>query len=83
MKNDNKIRDVRILAAQSLLSPEAMAEAYPATEKAAETVLKGRQEVQRILRREDDRFLVVVGPCSIHEPQSAFEYAKRLAELRA
>ena len=82
MKNDKRLRDVRILEAQALLSPEAMAESYPATEKAAETVLRGRDEVQRILRREDDRFLVVVGPCSIHDPESALDYAKRLAELR-
>jgi 3-deoxy-7-phosphoheptulonate synthase len=80
--HDNKIRDVRILEAQSLISPEAMAEAIPVTARAAETVLKGREEVQRILRREDDRFLVVVGPCSIHDPESALEYAKRLTELR-
>ncbi|HPS45441.1 MAG TPA: 3-deoxy-7-phosphoheptulonate synthase, partial [Treponemataceae bacterium] len=82
MNNDKRLRDVRILEAQTLLSPEAMAESYPATEKAAETVLRGRDEVQRILRREDDRFLVVVGPCSIHDPESALDYAKRLAELR-
>jgi len=80
--NDNRIRDVRILEAQTLLSPEQMAAAYPATDKAAGTVLAGREEVQRILRREDDRFLVIVGPCSIHEPDSALEYARRLAELR-
>lgn len=82
MMNDNKIRDVRILAAQSLQSPEAMAVSIPVTAKAAETVLKGRADIQRILRREDDRFLVVVGPCSIHDPDSALEYAKRLAELQ-
>lgn len=80
--NDNRIRDVRILQAQALISPEGMAEAYPASEAAAETVLRGREEVQKILRREDNRFLVVVGPCSIHEPQAAFEYARRLAVLR-
>lgn len=80
--NDNRIRDVRILEAQTLLSPEQMATSYPASEKAADTVLQGRDEVQRILRREDDRFLVIVGPCSIHEPESALEYARRLAELR-
>lgn len=80
--NDNRIRDVRILEAQTLISPEAMAEAYPASDIAAETVLRGREEVQKILRREDDRFLVVVGPCSIHEPESAYEYARRLAVLR-
>ncbi len=80
--NDNKIRDVRILQAQSLLSPEDMAKTVPVSDQAALTVLKGREEVQRILRREDDRFLVVVGPCSIHDPESAMEYAKRLVELR-
>lgn len=80
--NENRIRDVRILESQKLISPEAMAQAFPASDKAAETVIRGREEVQRILRREDDRFLVVVGPCSIHEPSSAIEYAKRLAELR-
>jgi len=80
--NDNKIRDVRILQSQNLLSPEGMAESVPVNELAAATVLKGREEVQKILRREDDRFLVVVGPCSIHDPESAMEYARRLVELR-
>lgn len=81
--NENRIRDVRILEAQTLISPENMAQLWPASEKAAETVLRGREEVQRILRREDDRFLVVVGPCSIHEPESAIEYARRIADLRS
>lgn len=80
--NENRIRDVRILETQALLSPEAMAETVPATDRAAETVLRGREEAQRIIRREDDRFLVVVGPCSIHDPRSAIEYARRLVELR-
>lgn len=80
--NENRLRDVRILEAQPLLSPEQMAQEWPATDKAIDTVLKGRDEVQRILRREDDRFLVIVGPCSIHEPESALEYARRLADLR-
>ena len=80
--NDNRIRDVRILESQALISPEAMAKEYPASDAALETVLRGREEIQKILRREDDRFLVVVGPCSIHDPDSAIEYAKRLAVLR-
>lgn len=80
--NFNRIRDVRILESQTLLSPEQMSIAYPASEKASETVLKGREEVQKILRREDDRFLVVVGPCSIHDPEAALDYAQRLAQLR-
>jgi len=80
--NETIIRDVRILESQALLSPDEMAEQYPVTEAAAATVMAGREEVQRILRREDDRFLVVVGPCSIHDAESAYEYAKRLVELR-
>ena len=80
--NDTTIRDVRILESQALLSPDEMAEQYPVTEAAADTVMTGREEVQRILRREDDRFLVIVGPCSIHDVDSAIEYATRLAELR-
>ncbi len=80
--NDTTIRDVRILESQALLSPDEMAQQYPVTEAAADTVMNGRDEVQRILRREDDRFLVVVGPCSIHDPDSAIEYASRLVELR-
>lgn len=80
--NDNKIRDVRILATKALVSPEDISKAYPASAAAADTVLKGREEVQKILRREDDRFLVIVGPCSIHDPAGGLEYARRLAELR-
>lgn len=80
--NDNRIQDVRILEAQSLPSPEAMAQSFPVTPQAAQTVLKGRLDVQRILRREDPRFLVVVGPCSIHSPDAALEYARRLVTLQ-
>lgn len=45
------------------------------------TVLNSRQEVRQIIRRESDRLLVVVGPCSIHDPESALEYAQRLRGL--
>lgn len=80
--NEIKIRDVRILETQALDSPDEMALLYPVSEKAAQTVMTGREEIQRILRREDNRFLVVIGPCSIHDSESAIEYAQRLAELR-
>lgn len=80
--SDKRIQDVRILESQALLSPEAMSEAFPASSKAVETVLNGREEIQKILRREDERFLVLVGPCSIHDTVSGLEYARRLAVLR-
>lgn len=79
---DPQIRDVRILASSQLLSPEEMEEELPIPEAAAATVKTGRQEIQNILRREDDRFLIVAGPCSIHNPEAAYDYALRLAELR-
>ncbi len=80
--SDNRIRDVRILESKALVSPEDMASLVPVSDLAAETVMQGRSEIQKILRREDDRFLVVVGPCSIHDPEAAYEYAGRLVELR-
>ena len=51
------------------------------TEKANDTVIRGRATVQRILNRQDPRLLVVVGPCSIHDPKSAYEYALRLQAI--
>ena len=62
--------------------PRALKAALPMTEAAHRTVLTGRAAVQRILRREDRRLLVVVGPCSIHDPEAALEYAGRLNALR-
>ena len=52
------------------------------TERSNETVVTGRDLVTRILQRQDPRFLVVVGPCSIHDPKGALDYASQLAALR-
>ena len=52
------------------------------TERSNETVVTGRDLVTRILQRQDDRFLVVVGPCSIHDAEGALEYASKLNALR-
>lgn len=52
-------------------------------ETANQTVVSGRATVQRILRREEKRLLVITGPCSIHDPKSALEYARRLLALRS
>lgn len=79
---DNKLRDLRILEAQKLDSPEEISISIPVTEKALETVIKGRKEAQEIFRREDSRFLLVVGPCSIHDTAQALDYASKLVELR-
>lgn len=65
-----------------LITPRALKHKYPLTAQAERTVLAGRQAAQDILHGRDDRLLVVVGPCSIHDYDQAVAYAKRLAALR-
>ncbi|GAB6260762.1 3-deoxy-7-phosphoheptulonate synthase AroG [Photobacterium sp. CCB-ST2H9] len=78
----HKTDDVRIKEIKELLPPVAVLEKYPATENASETVFQARRAIHDILNDEDDRLLVVVGPCSIHDPKAALEYGSRLKELR-
>lgn len=65
-----------------LQTPRALKAELPVSESANHTVVAGRQRVTRIVHRQDSRFLVVVGPCSIHDTESALEYGRRLAALR-
>jgi 3-deoxy-7-phosphoheptulonate synthase len=77
-----KTQDLRVTGTRRLQSPAALKGALPMTERANQTVVNGRATVQRILGQNYARFLVVVGPCSIHDPQGALDYARRLAALR-
>ena len=70
--------DVHIRSLVPLISPADLKRELPLTAKATETVIAGREAVKRILAGEDRRLLVVVGPCSIHDPRAALEYAERL-----
>lgn len=79
---DSALHDVRIEGTRPLVSPALLADALPMPPEAQAVVLRGRRQAAAVLRGEDDRLLVVVGPCSIHDPGAAFEYAGRLAELR-
>ncbi|PYK01193.1 MAG: 3-deoxy-7-phosphoheptulonate synthase, partial [Verrucomicrobia bacterium] len=65
-----------------LLPPRALKEEFSMTERANQTVVEGREAVRRILRQEDPRLLLIVGPCSIHDVDGALEYAQRLSRLR-
>src|SRR5213596_2075239 len=65
-----------------LLPPRALKDEFPMTEPANRTVVDGREAVQRILRREDPRLLIIVGPCSIHDVDGALTYARKLNRLR-
>ena len=74
--------DLRINDIKELLPPVALLEKFPATERAAKTVSQARSAIHNILRGSDDRLLVVIGPCSIHDTKAAKEYAGRLLALR-
>lgn len=74
--------DLRIREIKELLPPVALLEKFPATENAAKTVSQARSAIHKILHGGDDRLLVIIGPCSIHDVKAAKEYAARLQELR-
>ncbi|MBP7579411.1 3-deoxy-7-phosphoheptulonate synthase AroG [Vogesella sp. XCS3] len=74
--------DVRIRGIKELLPPIAHLYELPINESAAELIYHTRRDIARLLRSEDDRLLVVIGPCSIHDPEAAEEYARRLLPLR-
>ena len=77
-----KTDDIRIKSVQELAPPMHLMHEYPCTELASATVHAARDAANRIMRLEDDRLLVVVGPCSIHDPAAALDYAHRLKSLR-
>ncbi|MCW9734131.1 3-deoxy-7-phosphoheptulonate synthase AroG [Avibacterium sp. 20-15] len=74
--------DTRIGNVEQVLPPIALIEKYPASDVAINTVKKARQQAHNIIHRKDDRLLVVIGPCSIHDPKSALEYAQRIKAMR-
>ena len=73
--------DVRIRSLDPLVPPARLVSTYPLTDAAAATVVSGREQVEKVLAGEDDRLLVVVGPCSIHDLDGAREYASKLVTL--
>lgn len=70
--------DLRIQKIREVASPASVHEAYPVTEAAARTVHESRLNVHKVLHNEDDRLVVIVGPCSVHDPDAALEYAGKL-----
>ncbi len=72
------IDDVRIREIKELAPPAHVLREFPATARSAETAFEARQAIHRILCGADDRLLVVIGPCSIHDVNAAMDYARRL-----
>jgi 3-deoxy-7-phosphoheptulonate synthase len=77
------LKNLRVESVKPLLPPAILADELPLTETAAEVVSKGREAVTAIMDGKDDRFLVVIGPCSIHDPKAALEYAHKLKAAAA
>jgi 3-deoxy-7-phosphoheptulonate synthase len=78
----SRVRDTRIAGYEPLLSPAALLVELPLGEAEAQTVERTRTEVRAVLDGADDRLLVVTGPCSVHDPKAALDYAARLVQLR-
>ena len=76
-----KLENLNVASQEPLITPEALKQEMPLSEKAAETVEKGRQAIYDIMDGKDHRLFVVVGPCSSHDVKAAREYAEKLKAL--
>ncbi|PWN45136.1 putative 3-deoxy-D-arabino-heptulosonate 7-phosphate synthase isoenzyme [Ceraceosorus guamensis] len=74
----NELDDRRIKRIKPLLPPQILVEEYPLSITGAQTVILGRKHADAIVKGEDDRLLVIVGPCSVHDVRAGIEYAKKL-----
>lgn len=79
MKKTDELRTIRI---DPLITPSELAKKYAITSEVMDNVITARQNIARIMTGEDLRLLVVIGPCSVHDPIAAVEYAHRLYDLR-
>src|SRR5579859_1688942 len=77
-----RTQDLHVKEIVRLLTPRELKAQLPTPDAANATVARSRERIIRILRQEDPRLLVVIGPCSIHDEKSALEYASRLAKLQ-
>ena len=74
-------RDTRLSSAEPLITPAELIEQLPIPSEVEQTVLEGREQVERIIDGKDNRLMAVVGPCSIHDEEAALEYAGRVKDL--
>src|SRR5512138_1622944 len=76
-----KTNNLKIKSITPIIAPTDLRQVFPLTVEASEVVSSSRNHIKNILRGKDPRLMVVVGPCSIHDPKGALEYAERLARL--
>src|ERR1044072_7604947 len=77
----DRVRDQRIERGGELVGPEARPGHLPLGEEREQAVVRGREAVEHVLERVDDRLLVVVGPCSVHDAEAALEYGGRAGDV--
>jgi 3-deoxy-7-phosphoheptulonate synthase len=77
-----KTADLHVVETRPLISPALLHHELPLTDTAAALVVATRDRIRNILRHEDQRLLVIVGPCSVHDVEAAYEYGQKLAVLR-
>src|ERR1700685_2225565 len=77
-----RIQDVHVRATEPLIAPHLLKNEMPVDEGIARTVVEARETIREILAGRDRRMLCIVGPCSIHDPDAAIDYAHRLAKLK-
>ncbi len=75
-------QNLNVVETRMIITPKQLDSELPKQPSASRVVVEGRETIRRILRGEDPRLLVVIGPCSVHDPVAALEYAHRLAGLR-
>jgi 3-deoxy-7-phosphoheptulonate synthase len=78
---DIRVDDLNVASQAVLITPDELKAKIPLTDAARRSVLEGREVVRNILDGKDQRLFIVVGPCSIHDPEAALEYGRRLKKL--
>lgn len=86
IKNDHagdrkRLEDWRIKGYDPLTPPDLLQHEFPISAKGEENIIKARDSVCDILNGKDDRLVIVIGPCSLHDPKAAYDYADRLAKI--
>ena len=80
--SNTEVHNINVDSQGVLITPEQLWERQPMSDEVRATVAKSRQVIWDILDRKDPRLFVVVGPCSIHDPEAAMDYARRLINIR-
>ena len=77
-----KTDELRTQALGPMPTPAELSQAHPITEEVAQRIAHSRRQIEQILTGEDDRLLVIVGPCSVHDTEAALDYGQRLSAIQ-